>query len=121
MYCGITRFLFEDSLFPGQLKSKTEIQKDARMRAYGVIQRSNAWSKLITQQFPDHVRLSIHPQTCGDIKLGIKLLPENWITPWHGVALETEGKITLVKRYEAEKLGAKLVHNENGRPDHYKI
>jgi len=80
MYCGITKFLFEDQLYPGQLKSKTALQKDARKRAYGVIQRSNAWSKLLAKRFPEHVRLSIHPQTCGDVKIGINLLPENFMT-----------------------------------------
>ncbi|ASZ15041.1 pyoverdine biosynthesis protein PvcA [Chitinophaga sp. MD30] len=121
MYSGITKFLFEDALFPGQLKSRNEIQKDAKVRAYGVIQRSNAWSNLIAGQFPEHVRLSIHPQTCGDLKLGIRLSAESRITPWHGVALDIGGAITLVKRHEAEKLAAQLINDENGRPDYYKL
>lgn len=121
MYSGITKFLYEDALFPGQSKSKSEIQKDAKVRAYGVIQRSNAWSGLIAREFPEHVRLSIHPQTCGDIKLGIRLSAESRITPWHGVALDIGGDITLVKRHEAEKLAARLVSDEHGRPDYYKL
>lgn len=121
MYKGITRFLFEDSLYPGQLQSRAAIQKDAKKRAYHVIQLSNAWSDLIARDFPDHVRLSIHPQTCGDIKLGIKLSNESSITPWHGVALSMNGNITFVKRYEAEGLNARLVYDEDGRPDYYEL
>lgn len=122
IYCGITRFLFEDSLFPGQTKSRTSIQKDCRIRAYEVIRRSNAWSELIAERFPEAVRLSIHPQMCGSTKLGIQLLgAETWMTPWHGVAVDTGKGFILMKRWEAEKLEAELVLDTKGRASHYKI
>jgi pyoverdine/dityrosine biosynthesis protein Dit1 len=119
LYCGITRFLFEDSIFPGQKQSRTALQKECRIRAYQVIQRSKAWSDLIEARFPDAVRLSIHPQGCGSKKLGIRLIePDNWQTPWHGVAVDVRGRFMLLKRAQAETLGAQLVHRE-GRPSHY--
>lgn len=123
LYCGITRFLFEDAIFPGQKQSRTALQKESRNRAYGVIQRSQAWSKLIEARFPDAVRLSIHPQSCGAKKLGIRLIesslwPDNWQTPWHGVAVEVGGRFMLLKRAQAEMLGARLIH-QDGRPSHY--
>lgn len=122
IYCGITRFLFEDALYVGQQKSRTAIQKDCRIRAYEVIRRSNAWSELIAERFPDAVRLSIHPQTCGAKKLGIRLIGmESWMTPWHGVALQTENGFILKKRREAEQLGAELVQDSDGRGSHYKL
>lgn len=122
MYCGITRFLFEDSMYTGQTKSRSAIQKESRTKAYEVIRRSNAWSELITERFPDSVRLSIHPQTCGAKKLGICLIRnETWMTPWHGVAVETKEGYVLLKRSEAEALGAKLIHSSDGRPSHYKL
>lgn len=119
MYRGITRFLVEDASHPGQTKSRTAVQKECRVRAYEVILRSNAWSALVEEQFPAAVRLSIHPQTCGAKKLGLRLLEgESWMTPWHGVALETGGRTLLVRRSQAEALGARLVEN-NGRPSHF--
>ena len=122
MYCGITRFLVEDSMFPGQTRSRTSIQKECRKRAYEVIRRSNAWSDLIAKRFPSAVRLSIHPQTCGAKKLGIRLMEgESWMTPWHGVAVNTGDRFILVKRAEAEEMGARLVHSPEGRPSHYEI
>lgn len=122
MYCGITRFLFEDGLYPGQTKSRTAIQKDSRARAYEVIRRSNAWSKLIAERFPDAVRLSIHPQTCGAMKLGIQLLgTDSWMTPWHGVAVDTGNNFVLMKRWEAEKLDAQIVLDDRGRASHYRL
>ncbi len=119
LYCGITRFLVEDSMHPGQTQSRTAIQKECRLRAYLVIQRSKAWGDWVESQFPAAVRLSIHPQSCGSKKLGIKLIePDNWLTPWHGVAVEVDGRFILLKRAQAEHLGAGLVHI-NGRPSHY--
>jgi pyoverdine/dityrosine biosynthesis protein Dit1 len=125
LYCGITRFLVEDATFPGQAMSRNQIQKDARARAYGVIQRSNAWSGVVEKHFPEAVRLSIHPHGCGSAKLGIHLSEpaqaDNWITPWHGVALELEdGRFVLAKRSQAEALGAKIV-TVNGRPSHFTL
>lgn len=122
MYCGITRFLVEDSTFPGQTKSRTAVQKDCRARAYDVILRSNAWSELIAELFPNAVRLSIHPQACGAKKLGIRLIgSESWMTPWHGVAVDTEEGFVLLKRSEAESKGAQLVYTADGRPSHYEL
>jgi L-tyrosine isonitrile synthase len=121
MYCGITRFLVEDAMHPGQTQSRTSIQKECRVRAYEVIQKSNAWSELIAERFPDAVRLSIHPQACGAKKLGIRLMEaDSWMTPWHGVAVEVSGKFVLLKRSQAEALGARMVQTA-GRPSHYEL
>lgn len=122
MYRGITRFLFEDSLYPGQTKSRSAVQKEARHKAYEVIRRSNAWSELIAERFPEAVRLSIHPQVCGSKKLGIRLVAnESWMTPWHGVAVETQNGFVLLKRSEAESLNAQLVYSADNQPSHYTL
>lgn len=119
LYCGITRFLVEDSNFPGQQKSRTAVQKECKIRALEVIRRSRAWAELIVEKFPSAVRLSIHPQSCGSKKLGIRLMePDNWMTPWHGVATQLNGHFILLKNAKAKSLGAKLEFR-NGRPSHY--
>lgn len=120
LYRGITRFLLEDADRPGHKKSRAALQRECRKRAYGVMQRSRAWGRLIAQRFPEAVRLSIHPQPCGSDKLGINLLEasDNWITPWHGTAVDIGGRFVLMKRYQAEALGADLVAL-HGRPSHY--
>lgn len=122
MYCGITRFLFEDAMHTGQTKSRSAIQKESRVKAYEVIRRSNAWSRSIKEYFPEAVRLSIHPQTCGSKKLGIRLIGnESWMTPWHGVAVERNNGYVLLKRSQAEALGAKLIYFSDGRGSHYQL
>jgi pyoverdine/dityrosine biosynthesis protein Dit1 len=120
LYCGITRFLLEDAARPGLTMSRTALQKDCRRRAYEVIQRSKAWGDLLASCFPDAVRLSIHPQSCGSEKLGIGFVPATgpWLTPWHAVAVDIGGRFVLRRRAEAEAMGARLIE-EGGRPSHY--
>lgn len=112
---GIHRFILEDQLVLKPDKSKNQVRKEAKQTAYEVIQRSNAWSRLLTDYFPQSLRLSIHPQPCGSEKLGIQFLPaaNRWATPWHNVLLKNAKGWELVKRQEAELLGAVLNN------DHY--
>jgi L-tyrosine isonitrile synthase len=121
LYRGITKFLVEDggSVFTG---TKSALLRECRQRAYGVIQRSRAWSNLIADYHPHSFRLSIHPQPCESAKFGISLLDSRdaWVTPWHSVAVQRPDRsLALMKRSEAERIGH-LVH-VNGVPDHYTI
>jgi pyoverdine/dityrosine biosynthesis protein Dit1 len=43
---------------------------------------------------------------------------DNWLTPWHGVAMDDGNSVTLIKRSTAEKLNASVVWR-NGRPSHF--
>ena len=122
MFLGIKKFLFEDSLFQGQKKSKAQLHKESKLKAYELILRSNAWSDILEDIFPDAVRLSIHPHVCGSKKFGIRLVAdESWITPWHGVVLESNNGFRLVKKKAAEELGAKLIFDEFGKASHYSL
>ena len=108
-------------MHPGQTMSRSALQKICKQRAYIVVQRSRAWSELVAERFPHAVRLSIHPQTCGTSKLGIRLMEaENWMTPWHGVAVDLGERFVLLKRGQAEELGARLVFHAN-KPSHYEL
>lgn len=112
---GIHRFIIEDQLALHPTLSKNQMRKQAKPIAYEVMRRSNAWSRLLANYFPQSLRLSIHPQPCGSDKLGIQFLPASnqWATPWHNVLLKKPEGWQLVKRQEAERLGARLNH------DHY--
>lgn len=120
LYRGISRFLFEDGREQHQHISNTAWQKQCRVRAYGVIQRSRAWGELVGSIYPDALRLSIHPQTCTSSKLGIHLAQtrDAWLTPWHGVLVFTPSSSFLMKRWEAERLPVQLV-SVAGRPSHF--
>ncbi len=120
LYRGITRFLFEDGMHPNMSISKTSLQKQCRKRALKVIQRSRAWDQLLAKHFPRAVRLSIHPQMCGSRKIGVHLMEttDEWLTPWHSVAIAIGGRFRLMKRSHINMLEAKLVFHD-GRPSHY--
>lgn len=124
MYRGITRFLFEDFSGLDEFKGMTRnaIQGMARSAAYRVIQRSNAWGRLLAKRLPDSVRLSIHPQFRISEKIGINLIESTdcWATPWHSVVLKKGNEISLVPRHEAEKMNAALIF-KNGRASHFQL
>ncbi|KLU15458.1 MULTISPECIES: L-tyrosine isonitrile synthase [Xenorhabdus] len=122
LYRAITRFLYEDSLLPEYTGSKNALQKDARQRSAGVIQRSWAWGNLLAEQFPLAIRLSIHPQPVDSIKIGIHMMPtrDDWLTPWHGVAANINGQFVLMKSDEVKKMNGKLIEIR-GVPSHYVI
>lgn len=122
LFNGIQRFLFEDRLGIETEKSRNQVRKECKDLAYRVIQRSDAWSRLLSDCFPTALRLSIHPQNPHSEKIGILLGEANdtWLTPWHGVAVEQEGKFVLMRRQEAETLGACVVERD-GRPTHFRL
>jgi pyoverdine/dityrosine biosynthesis protein Dit1 len=120
LYRGITRFLLDDRSDNEPGASRTALQKECRRLAYGVIQRSKAWGGLVVKKFPHALRLSIHPQACSFEKIGIHMLEtaDNWLTPWHGVAVDVGGRFVLMRRSQAEELRATLVW-QDGAPSHY--
>jgi pyoverdine/dityrosine biosynthesis protein Dit1 len=120
LYRGITKFLFEDRLTPDFDGSKASLQRKCRKLAYGVISRSRSWGNLLSDLFPNAVRLSIHPQACSTNRIGILLVdtPDNWLTPWHSVAVKIRDQFTLMKRADAERAGAQLVHVA-GQPSYF--
>jgi pyoverdine/dityrosine biosynthesis protein Dit1 len=120
LFNGIQRFLFEDRVMIETGKSRTRVRNECKELAYQVIRRSDAWGRLVNECFPTALRLSIHPQVPHSDKIGILLGEANdaWLTPWHGVAVKAGSRFKLMKRQEAEALGARLVER-GGRPYYY--
>jgi pyoverdine/dityrosine biosynthesis protein Dit1 len=121
LFNGIHRFMFEDALArrPGEA-SRTKLRNDSKETAYQTIRRSNAWSRVVAEKFPEAMRLSIHPQPPHSEKFGLQLMRtrDGWLTPWHGVVLDDGVTRSLVKRWEAEEMEASLVWRD-GRPSHF--
>jgi pyoverdine/dityrosine biosynthesis protein Dit1 len=115
LFNGIHRFVFEDRLVQAPHKSRNQLRTESRALAYQVVQRSNAWSRLVETRFPDAIRLSIHPQLAGAHKIGIRMIEaeSRWATPWHNVALLQDGRFRLVKQAEAIAAGARLHYWED--------
>ena len=122
LFNGIQRFLFEDRIAIDTGKSRTQVRNECKENTYLVIQRSDAWGRLLSDCFPGALRLSIHPQSPHAEKIGIRFgeASDAWITPWHGVAVERAGRFQLMRLNEAEELGGRVV-NRFGRPSHLRI
>lgn len=119
---GIHRFLFEDFCHSDAQASRNQLRNKAKRATYEVLRRSDAWSRLVAKAFPNAVRLSIHPHSFQSDKLGIKLVNGggDWATPWHNVLVAVEDHFLLMKRREAENLGA-TVRLMKGRYAYYTI
>jgi len=122
LFNGIQRFLFEDRVVIDAGKSRSQIRNDCKELAYAVIQRSDGWGRLLNDCFPMSLRLSIHPQGPHSEKIGMLLggANDNWLTPWHGVAVSQHDAFRFMRRNEAEELGAKIVERE-GRPSYFQL
>lgn len=110
LFNGIHRFIFEDRLVLAPRESREKTRQEAKEIAYQVVERSQAWGKLVEAHFPDAVRLSIHPQSADSEKIGIRLLPSDniWRTPWHSVVFVQGEKAVLIPRKEALARSAKV-------------
>ena len=62
LFNGLQRFLFEDRVAIETEKSRTQVRNECKERTYLVMQRSDAWGRLLSDCFPGALRLSIHPQ-----------------------------------------------------------
>jgi pyoverdine/dityrosine biosynthesis protein Dit1 len=122
LFNGIHRFIYEDQRALWPELTNNRIRELTKEIAYQVIQRSNAWSSFIQIKFQHAVRLSIHPRLCGSEKLGIHLIhtKDAWATPWHSVVLKQDDDYTLLKKKDAEELGAVPVYHEQ-RFSHYAL
>lgn len=118
MFNGIHRFMFEDQLALHPEKTKNGLKESSKVLAYEVIRRSNAWSRLVENKFPESLRLSIHPQSATSPKIGVRLMPSNdlWRTPWHSVTIFDGKDYFLVPRAEAEAAGAVLTYADDKYP-----
>lgn len=120
LFNGMHRFLLEDRIVLQPQETRSKLRELTKRLTYRLIQRSHAWSNLVTERFSTALRLSIHPQPVHSAKLGIRLLKarDTWLTPWHATLLETPDGQLLTKRADAEKLGATMVYWRD-RPSHF--
>jgi L-tyrosine isonitrile synthase len=121
-YVGIKKFLEEDGVMSPVYQGLNNARKrqECKIFALGVLHRSAAWSRLIAEEFPGMLRLSIHQWwPHNDSKVGIYLSPglDNRVSPWRGVGLydRTDRSWQIVKRQEAEAAGATLAW-QDGMP-----
>ena len=125
-YLGQKRYITNDG-FDSSAASKLSHKKIKSISgdlACQAIYLAEAWGHRISLEFPEAIRLSAHPYPAHfKGKMGICLTDtrEEWITPWHGVAVyyTSVEKWEIMKNYKAKELSKELVYNADGQPDYY--
>lgn len=115
LFNGLHRFLLEDELVLNSYVTRNKANQETKVRAYELLRRSDAWSVLLQNQFPDALRLSIHPYSIEHEKFGIKLIKSSnkWATPWHNVLVKMKDRFELMHLKEAMQLQASLKFMED--------
>lgn len=123
-YCGYLKFLSLDlaDKYPvGFGRTKSAFKRGVEVIAKSMLKRGEAFARAVRENFPEHVRLSIHPST-GENKISISILPvQKVLTPWHSaVAIMVDGTVIAGQRQSfAESQNMELVY-EDGRPSYFR-
>lgn len=123
-YCGYLKFLSLDlaHTFPvGPGRTKSAFKRGVEVIAKSMLKRGEAFARAVRENFPDHVRLSIHPST-GEDKISINVLPvQKVVTPWHSaVAILVDGTVLAGQRKTFEDdTNLDLIY-EDGRPSYFR-
>lgn len=92
--------------------SKSAVKRECEMTAKKMMVRNQSFSLLVQQKYPSHIRLSIHGHNNNGPKYGVRLMDHLTFiaTPWHNVVVRLkDGREVLMKRFEAEELGCRLI------------
>ncbi|KAJ4310620.1 hypothetical protein N0V94_008349 [Neodidymelliopsis sp. IMI 364377] len=123
-YCGYLKFLSLDlaNTYPvGPGRTKSAFKRGVEIIAKSMLRRGEAFARAVRENYPDHVRLSIHPST-GEDKISINVLPiQRTVTPWHSaVAVMVDGTILAGQRDTFEKdTNLELVY-EDDKPSYFR-
>jgi pyoverdine/dityrosine biosynthesis protein Dit1 len=119
LYRGMIKFMTED-LAMKNFASNTQLQKQAKITAKEMMFRNEAYSSLIRNEFPDNIRLSMHPSVNNGTKFSFQLIPSKnaWTSPWHCALLVNNGEYETIHRKDAIAAGYELV-SKDGRPSHF--
>ncbi|KAH8127508.1 hypothetical protein FP744_10003361 [Trichoderma asperellum] len=124
-YLGYKRFLESDLkyIFPqGPERGANEYKRDCKYIAKQMLIRGYAFAQAIKNNYPNHLRLSIHESVAG-LKLSICLLntKTGFTTPWHcSVAQLADGEWVSAPMGEFTKDEKMEVVIEDGRPMYFR-
>ncbi|KAJ8111436.1 hypothetical protein OPT61_g5973 [Boeremia exigua] len=123
-YCGYLKFLSLDlaNTYPiGAERTKSAFKRGVEIIAKSMLKRGEAFARAVRENYPDHVRLSIHPST-GEDKISINVLPvQKVLTPWHStVAIMVDGTVVAGQRKSFEEDANMELVYEDGRPSHFR-
>ncbi|KAF2997565.1 hypothetical protein E8E13_001424 [Curvularia kusanoi] len=123
-YCGYLKFLALDlaDTYPvGPGRTKSAFKRGVEVIAKSMLKRGEAFARAVRENYPEHIRLSIHPST-GEDKISINILPvQKTVTPWHStVAIKVDGTVLAGQRKTFEEDTSMELVFEDGRPSHFR-
>lgn len=123
-YCGYLKFLELDlaSSYPiNQERPRKRFKKGCETIAKSMLKRGEAFARAVRENFPDHVRLSIHPST-GEDKISVNVLPVPYtVTPWHScIGYRLDGTVMAGHRAMFEDMSDMGLVYESGRPSYFR-
>lgn len=110
VYYGMARFLEYDKSpwDEDEFKSNRSVKRYCQDISKHMMIRSSAYSNLIRLNYPNHIRVSIHPHD-NNSKFAVALFKQfglNYcITPWHNVACKMlDGRVLLIRKTIVDKI-----------------
>ncbi|KAK4061987.1 uncharacterized protein Triagg1_10150 [Trichoderma aggressivum f. europaeum] len=123
-YNGYIKLLNRDLRYSPVTANDTteeEYKQTVERVASDLITRGKAYAAIIDDNFPDHIRLSIHRST-GNNKLSFPLIPQpdgSSMTPWHcSVAVTSEGQFRTALAIDLRE--SFDVIEQDGRPYYFR-
>jgi pyoverdine/dityrosine biosynthesis protein Dit1 len=116
LYRGMIKFM-EGDLAIRNYASNSQLHKQSKIVAREMMFRNEAYSNLVSESFPDSIRLSMH-NTTNDKKFSFQLIPSKkaWASPWHAAVLvNADGSLETIHRKDADPVTTRVVYKE-GRP-----
>jgi pyoverdine/dityrosine biosynthesis protein Dit1 len=118
LYRGMIRFMDEE-LADKPYDSGNQLHKAAKKLAREMMFRNEAYSNLVRKEFPQHIRLSMHPSVNNGAKYSFQLIPGGMHSAWHCTVVESSGKYFTMHKKDALAQGYKLIYKDN-RPYYFK-
>lgn len=120
LYRGMIKFMTGD-LAIRDFISNSQLHKNAKIVARQMMVRNEAYGNLVSVEFADHIRLSMHP-TVNNGKYSFQLIPspKAWTSPWHAaLVVGKDGMYETIHRKDAQQRELELVYAD-GRPFYFK-
>lgn len=120
LYRGMIKFMTGD-LAMNNYPSNSQLQKQAKILARAMMFRNEAYSQLVSNEFSDCIRLSMHHTINNGNKFSYQLITGKnvFTSPWHcALVMHDDGQVSTVHRKDAITSGYQIVE-QDGRPYYF--
>ena len=117
LYRGMIRFM-EEELAIKEHPSRNQLNKAAKLLTREMMLANEAYSQLVTKEFSDSIRLSMHPSINSGKKFSFQLIPGENVrhSAWHAcLFVNQEGAYETIHKKDALAKGLQLVYKD-GQP-----